>query len=84
MSIRSLMIAGFCTIFLLSGYNGHRVGLTFKPWGYLIHADKSYRHGGAAMQSGGGACDSCEMGSIGAPVVSRYSEPPPIKIIQQK
>jgi hypothetical protein len=75
MSIRSLMIAG-C--------NGHRVGLTFKPWGYLIHADKSYRHGGAAMQSGGVPCDSCEMGSISAPVVSRYSEPPPIKIIQQK
>ena len=84
MSFRSLMIAGFCTIFLLSGCNGHRVGLTFKPWGYLIHADKSYRHGGAAMQSGNVPCDSCEMGSISAPVVSRYSEPAPIKIIQQK
>ena len=83
MSFRSLMIAGFCTILLLSGCNGHRVGLTFKPWGYLIHADKSYRHGGAAMQAGG-ARDSGEMGSISAPVVSRYSEPPPIKIIQQK
>jgi hypothetical protein len=80
------MIAGFLTIFLLSGCNGHRVGLTFKPWGYLIHADKNYRHGGAALRAGMGpdACDSCDMGGVAAPVVTRYSEPPPIKIIPQK
>lgn len=71
-SFRLMVLASVSAVFLLSGCHGHRVGLTFKPWGYLIHADKQYRNKGQAI----GDC-ACE----GAPSISRYEEPPVIKIV---
>ncbi len=82
-SFRALVITGFCTIFLLSGCNGHRLGFTFKPWGYLIHADKNYRHGGAGQVDPASTCE-CESSMMVPGNISRYSEPPQIKIIPQK
>lgn len=76
-TFRSLMMASIAVVFLLSGCNGHRIGFTFKPWGYLIHADKQYLGKGPVAVSGAPEC-ICEGG---VPTVSRYQEPPVIKVV---